>query len=166
MVFQSFLEGLSDDSPFYFNTMSFKLLDKSWADNLALLDTYFGAEAWNRLQFLAEFDSNCSQILGIVEGAELRGYMALRSVADEAEILKVFISEPWRRSGLGSDLMKAATEVLLANGIRVIHLEVRESNLSAREFYQSQGFVNSGRRKNYYKNPAEDAILMHRMLIK
>jgi ribosomal-protein-alanine N-acetyltransferase len=60
--------------------------------------------------------------------------------------------------------MQAAVEAAAAAGARRAFLEVRESNAGARAFYSKMGFVEAGRRKNYYREPAEDALLLSRTL--
>ena len=53
-------------------------------------------------------------------------------------------------------------EVLVAAGVRSLYLEVRESNVAARALYDSEGFAAVGRRRGYYRNPLEDALLLRR----
>jgi len=90
---------------------------------------------------------------------ELRGFLIAGGVGDEWEIESLVVDPLFRRQGLGSclvsDFMNAARE----QGIRNVLLEVRESNEPARRLYEKIGFSIEGRRKDYYRNPNEDAIL-------
>ena len=64
-----------------------------------------------------------------------------------------------RRRGIGSQLLKELIAIARERKLQTIFLEVRESNVAARALYCKFGFEESGRRKNYYANPTEDAVL-------
>lgn len=87
------------------------------------------------------------------------GFLAARTTFGETEILNVAVSGIQRRRGIG---MKLLSERLHAAGTNVVFLEVRESNLAARAFYEKMGFRESGRRPNYYSDPAEAALILRR----
>ena len=88
------------------------------------------------------------------------GFLILSTVLDEAEILEVAVAENLRRAGIASELMSELFEWCKKNGIARILLEVRESNFPARSYYKKFGFAEDGRRRNYYRDPVEDAVLM------
>lgn len=88
------------------------------------------------------------------------GFLILSTVLDEAEIIEVAVAENLRRSGIASELMSELFEWCKKNGIARILLEVRESNFPARSYYKKFGFAEDGRRRNYYRDPVEDAVLM------
>ena len=90
--------------------------------------------------------------------------MILSAVLDEAEILEVAVSEDLRRNGIASELMDEVFVWCGKNGIAQIFLEVRESNFAARSYYKKYGFVEDGVRKNYYRDPIENAVLMSKKL--
>ena len=90
------------------------------------------------------------------------GFVAARQTADEAEILNIAVQPDFRRKGIASALLRAALDQFLISGVARVFLELRESNLPARELYQRHGFVPSGRRKGYYRHPTEDALCMHK----
>ena len=69
----------------------------------------------------------------------------------------------FKRRGIGTLLIKKMTEVCRKKDIFEINLEVRVSNLAARQLYKKLGFLENGRRKKYYEN-TEDAILMTKKL--
>jgi [ribosomal protein S18]-alanine N-acetyltransferase len=82
--------------------------------------------------------------------------------ADEAQIIDIIVDEKYRRQGIATQLIN---ELLAeAKHCSYVILEVRESNQPARRLYAKHGFVEWYRRKNYYKNPTEDAIVMRRMV--
>ena len=96
----------------------------------------------------------------------LAGYLLSLSVLDEVQIMQIAVAEPCRRQGLANRM----TLHLIAEKmyIAVISLEVRESNKAARQLYDGLGFVECGRRKNYYSpdisGKREDAVLMTKKL--
>ena len=96
------------------------------------------------------------------EAGEVVGASATRTVADEVEVLTLGVAPSWRRRGVGRGLMATAMEEAGHAGARQVFLEVRESNRGARAFYAALGFVESGRRRAYYRDPAEDALVLAR----
>ena len=90
----------------------------------------------------------------------LVGFIAARSIGDEMEILNLGVDPGARRQGIGARLVARAMEEGRGAGVRRVYLEVRESNTGARAFYTSLGFEQQGRRKNYYSQPVEDALVL------
>jgi ribosomal-protein-alanine N-acetyltransferase len=92
------------------------------------------------------------------------GFLIALHAGQEWELENIVVAEEFRGKGVGKQLMhKLFTEAQEANSNSVF-LEVRESNASARRFYEKLGFQETGRRKAYYPNPTEDAILYGRTL--
>jgi ribosomal-protein-alanine N-acetyltransferase len=107
--------------------------------------------------------------LGLVAESDRRvvGFLVGRAVAgdEEAELENMGVGADDRNRGVGAALMNEFLAWCVAGGSLRVHLEVRESNGAARWFYKRYGFLESGRRKNYYKdvgggNPGEDAVTM------
>jgi len=99
------------------------------------------------------------------DGDSIAGYVVALDSAeatDEGEILNVAVAPAKRRSGLGRGLVAEIISVMAARGVRQVYLEVRESNAAARALYAAQGFREVGRRKQYYRRPVEDAIVLRR----
>jgi ribosomal-protein-alanine N-acetyltransferase len=92
------------------------------------------------------------------------GLVAFRIIADEAEILNLAVDSSQRRRGVGSRLIEDAIAACKAAGARKIFLEVRDSNEAARNFYARMGFTEAGRRRGYYRQPAEDALVLVRII--
>lgn len=99
-----------------------------------------------------------------VEGAE--GFILVRSVDNEGEILTLGVMTPTRRTGLGKALLAAACKEAFARGAREVFLEVGENNEAALALYQRAGFAVVGRRAAYYRHGPEaaDAIVMRKAL--
>lgn len=90
----------------------------------------------------------------------LTGFLIARQVADEAEVLNLAVLAKARRKGQATALLTTAFEQFRNSGVLRIFLEVRESNQPAIAFYAKHGFIASGRRKAYYRDPVEDALCM------
>ena len=99
-------------------------------------------------------------LVAVADGGDVAGYAIAHAAADEGEILNLGVSPAHRRCGVGSQLVRAMIAALAARGVRAVYLEVRESNVAARELYDRLGFREMGRRSRYYRRPVEDAILL------
>lgn len=92
------------------------------------------------------------------------GYICAYHIIDESHILNLAVHPDFRRCGIATKLVKEVLGELEGKGCRFIYLEVRVSNLVARNFYARLGFKEVGVRRNYYSSPGEDAIIMMRVL--
>lgn len=97
-----------------------------------------------------------------VQEEQVQGYAVLRVLAGEGEIQRIAVLPACRKLGLGSELMAAMVTYARVNETFSLSLEVRESNLAARNLYESYGFRATAIRKDYYHNPVEAAIIMRR----
>ena len=79
---------------------------------------------------------------------------------DEADITNVAVRPQYRRQGIGLQLVTMMLGMMGRLGVTSVLLEVRESNIPAIRLYERYGFTAYNKRKNYYRNPAEDAVLM------
>ena len=94
-------------------------------------------------------------------GERVAGFIAARLVADELHINNVAVRESYRRRRLGRALLGAVLKEGARLGARGAVLEVRASNLPAQALYERFGFAVTGRRRNYYTEPTEDALVMN-----
>lgn len=92
------------------------------------------------------------------DGAVL-GYAGLHVAADEGYIDNIAVREDYRRQGIADDLLDVFVRFGAAN-LAFLTLEVRPSNQAAIDLYFKHGFAQVGRRKDYYQDPKEDAIIM------
>ncbi len=102
---------------------------------------------------------------GFLEGTgdEPRGFILVRTAADEAEILTLLVLPPYRRAGIARALMEAAGALARAGGATVLYLEVAAGNAAARSLYAGLDFVEAGRRPRYYPGGG-DALILRRTL--
>lgn len=95
-----------------------------------------------------------------VEDGDVRGYVVARHAAGEGEILNLGVAPAHQRRRLGRALVRHTLAMLGAHGVQGVFLEVRESNVAARQLYQGVGFKEVGRRPRYYRRPPEDALIL------
>ena len=98
--------------------------------------------------------------LAAVEEGRVAGYVGLMYVLDEGYISNVAVDPAFRRRGIARALLQELERRCRELELAFMTLEVRASNTPAIALYESLGYGQVGRRKNYYKNPSEDAILM------
>jgi ribosomal-protein-alanine N-acetyltransferase len=96
----------------------------------------------------------------------LLGFVVALQVAPEWELENVVVASDARRTRVGMRLLEALFDAARKTNSEAVFLEVRESNHTARLFYEKSGFGQSGRRKSYYSNPLEDAVLYRLVLTK
>ena len=89
-------------------------------------------------------------------------YAGMMLVPGEGQVTNVAVHPDFRRRGMGRMLTEALCSEAKARALEQISLEVRESNASAISLYQSLGFYEAGRRRRFYCNPSEDALVMLR----
>jgi ribosomal-protein-alanine N-acetyltransferase len=96
------------------------------------------------------------------EAGVLVGYSVAWAVGDEAELANLAVAPLRRGEGIGGLLLDHLLQALDRQGGANVYLEVRDSNAAAQALYRSRGFTAAGRRKSYYRKPAEDAVVMRR----
>lgn len=88
------------------------------------------------------------------------GYSVFWAVTDQGELGNVAVEKESRGKGIGRKLIETVLASAAERGVREIFLEVRKSNFSAQALYGTFGFYEVARRKNYYLEPREDALVM------
>ena len=122
----------------------------------AQLERLCFSRPWSREALEAELNSSVAVYLVAIENGVVCGYAGMHSILGEGYITNVAVHPDHRRKGIATRLISA----LMENGLNLIALEVRESNLGARLLYGELGFKIAGRRKGFYEEPAEDALIM------
>ncbi|MGQ7329236.1 ribosomal protein S18-alanine N-acetyltransferase [Streptococcus suis] len=124
---------------------------------LTVMQSVYEQSPWTLEQIASSMASQDEDYYLAYEGQELVGFLAVQTVLDEMEILQIAVKADFQRLGIASQLMAA---VMDWEGD--IFLEVRESNSAAQALYTRQHFTKIGKRKDYYRNPVEDAVIMKR----
>ncbi|HEL1597078.1 TPA: ribosomal protein S18-alanine N-acetyltransferase [Streptococcus suis] len=124
---------------------------------LAVMESVYEQSPWTLEQIASSMSSQDEDYYLAYEGQELVGFLAVQTVLDEMEILQIAVRADFQRMGIASQLMAT---VMDWDGD--IFLEVRESNSAAQALYTRQHFAKIGKRKDYYRHPVEDAVIMKR----
>jgi ribosomal-protein-alanine N-acetyltransferase len=128
---------------------------------------------WSREAFLHELERNRVAGLWVARGerpgraagaAPVVGYLCLWVVADEVHVTNLAVDPAWRGQGIGRLLLGTLLAHYRAQGARRAFLEVRPANVEARRLYQALGFREVGRRRGYYVDTGEDALLLEARL--
>ena len=127
---------------------------------------------WTARNFRGELDAGAHAVFLVLRdafatsdpGRGVRGYCAFQVVAGEMHLQNLTVTPPRRRLGLGRFLLGLSLDLARRRGAREAFLEVREGNSAALALYRAGGFTEAGRRKGYYRHPAEDALLLRRRL--
>lgn len=88
------------------------------------------------------------------------GFIGYHNVFGEAEITNFVVAKKFQRQGIASQLLQCCLEKWCVEKVEQVFLEVRESNQSAIQLYKKMGFITIGTRKQYYKQPIENALIM------
>lgn len=120
---------------------------------------------WSADSFRYEVENNeFADYIVLLKGEEVIGYAGIWLIIDEAHLTTIAVKEPYKGQGLAERMIiELIRRVLIKGGTRMT-LEVRPSNLSAQSLYNRLGFVGYGRRKGYYSDNNEDAIIMWKEL--
>ena len=129
---------------------------------IALLERECFADPWSEQSIASELHNPLSLWLVAQEGQTLLGYVGSQTCQDETDMMNIAVSPASRRQGVARALIEALVSALRQRGSRQLTLEVRASNGPARQLYESLGFLQVGLRKNYYRNPKEDALILRK----
>lgn len=142
--------------------MDFEIIDcdRSHLPALCELEKRCFSDAWTEDALASQLPDRFHSFIAAKSGDGLLGYVCMTHIIDEAEISNVAVDPVYRRQGIGAALVAEMLSRADQMGMERIMLEVRESNVPAKVLYERHGFVPYGKRKNYYENPREDAVLM------
>lgn len=145
--------------------MNFQLvpMDKSHLKQVAELDKALFARPWSEDIWENElYSTTVSLVVAETEEGEVLGYGALGVILDEGSLERIAVRPDCQRKGIAQAILDAFLR-FGEEKLAYIGLEVREGNTPAIGLYEKNGFAQVGRRKNYYSETKEDAILMDRV---
>ena len=123
------------------------------------------AARWTEEQYLAALTAeHPRRVILVAEVDRIIGFVVASEAAGEWELENVVVDEQSRRTGVGTRLVQELLQRVQTSSGTAVLLEVRESNVEARKLYENLGFSASGRRRDYYHTPDEDAILYSKNL--
>lgn len=119
---------------------------------------------WSEKSFRDTFSREDTIYLVAEEKGRILGYLGIWISFDTADLCNMAVMYECRRKHLGQQLLQKGLRLAASGGVERMLLEVREANEAAIRLYSSNGFIEIGRRKEYYSNPTEDALLMQCLL--
>ncbi|HAK39948.1 protein acetyltransferase [Streptococcus infantarius subsp. infantarius] len=122
-----------------------------------ILSDVYPVSPWSEKQILSDMQQDNVDYFFVKKDEKIVGFLAISQLAGELEITNIAIKKAYQGHGLGSQLLADLDHVDFP-----IFLEVRASNTPAQALYKKCGFGIIGKRKQYYHEPVEDAIIMKR----
>ena len=137
-------------------------MNESHVAQVAALEKICFSDPWSENSVALELKNPLSCWLVAEEDGKVTGYVGSQTVMDESDMMNVAVHPDYRRKGIAEKPVMELVEALKKRDSRCLTLEVRASNEPARALYEKQGFVQVGLRKNYYRNPREDALILRK----
>lgn len=139
------------------------IVEKMTADHVpqvAGLEKLCFSAPWSENSISSELGNPLSLWLVALDGETVAGYVGSQTVCGETDMMNIAVHPDYRRQGIGETLILSLVEALKEKDSHALTLEVRASNAPARALYEKLGFSQVGLRKNYYRNPKEDACIL------
>ncbi len=137
---------------------------KSDVQSMAKLSHEVGFASWSEADYLVKLnsDDSLSFVAEVSQNTKqiIVAFLLMRLIKPEAEIINIAVKNDYRRQGIGEKLLNISLSIMFTKGYSNFLLEVRETNLPAIALYKKKGFLTIGKRKDYYSNPKEDALVM------
>lgn len=138
-------------------------LSEDMLSSVAQIEAECFAEPWGESSLRLLLGEQGVAFVAIASGRVV-AYGGMMTVLDEGQITNIAVLSDFRRMGIGRRIMDTLEGFALEHGISMLSLEVRESNLAARKLYVSCGWREEGIRKNFYRHPCENAVVMTKTL--
>ena len=129
---------------------------------IAALEIVCFADPWDEKSIDYELTNQLSHWLVALEADTVVGYVGSQTVIDETDMMNIAVHPDFRRKGIAEALVNALVSDLKELGSHCLTLEVRESNEPAKALYEKLGFIHVGTRKNYYRHPKEDGLILRK----
>ena len=139
-----------------------KMTEKHVAQVAELEKICFGSAAWSEKSIASELNNALSLWIVAVEDEKILGYVGSQTVMGETDMMNVAVHPDYRKQGIATGLITELIGALKKQESHCLTLEVRASNEPAKNLYQMLDFEEIGIRKNYYRNPREDALILRK----
>ncbi len=141
-------------------TLRFEPIQENHIPAILDIERVTNGAPWSERSFRNELDHVHGIFLTAFQDGQVIGFGGIWCVIDEAHITTVAIREDCRRQGIGEKLMVELLSRAKTKGMTCSTLEVRASNDAAVKLYEKIGFIETARRKGYYPDNREDAVVM------
>ena len=142
--------------------MTITEMNATHVPQVAELERICFADPWSEKSVASELDNQWALWLVAEEDDVVTGYIGSQTSIDETDVMNVAVHPDYRRRGIAETLINALVTELKNRGSHALMLEVRASNAPAIALYEKLGFQQVGCRKNYYRNPKEDALILRK----
>ena len=142
--------------------MEYVLMNESHVQPIADIEKLCFSDPWSVNSIGSELRNPLSLWLVALEDSNVAGYVGSQTVLGEADMMNLAVHPDYRRRGVGEQLVLQLVDHLRRQGSHILMLEVRASNEPAIALYKKLGFIQVGRRPNYYTKPKEDALILRK----
>ena len=143
----------------FFGNISVIPIEQRHIKEIARLEEICFSEPWSEEGILEAYRLG-TKFFAAEADKKLIGYIGIKAVIDEGYITNIAVFPEFRRRGVAKALLNKVFEFAKEKGLSFVSLEVRPSNTEAISLYEKTGFREEGRRKNFYRLPLEDALIM------
>ena len=119
-------------------------------------------DPWSETSIASELNNRLSSWLVALDGDVVVGYVGSQTVLGETDMMNIAVHPDYRKQGIATELIQTLIDTLSKQGSHSLMLEVRQTNEPAKNLYKALGFETVGIRKNYYRNPREDALILRK----
>ena len=137
-------------------------MNESHVCQIAELEKICFHDPWSENSIASELHNRLACWLVAMDADKLVGYVGSQTVVGETDMMNIAVHPAYRKCGVASALIDALIVALKERGSHSLMLEVRASNEPAKSLYTKLGFESVGIRKNYYRNPREDALILRK----
>ena len=137
-------------------------MNASHVSEVAQLEKQCFSDPWSEKSVASELSNPLSFWLVAMDGERMVGYVGSQTVMDETDMMNIAVDLNYRRRGIAEMLVNSLVDALKQRGSHCLTLEVRASNTPAKQLYEKLGFAHIGTRRNYYRNPKEDAYILRK----
>ena len=139
-------------------------MKKEDLDQVVQIEDQSFSDPWQKNFFSTDIENPSALPLVARIDQKVVGYICLWMILDEIQISNIAVTPSLRKKGIGQKLIQKLLKMVEKKDFHRITLDVRMSNLPAISLYEKFGFQKVGQRKNYYRKPQEDALLMEKIL--
>jgi len=130
------------------------------APEIARLESEIFSDPWSEGDVTSYICRETAMCFTATDESGVVGYIIGTKIPPEGEIYRIAVRSDKRQRGIGYRLLSYALKTELGEGVETVFLEVRSKNIPAIALYKAYGFSECGKRKNYYQNPSDDAVVM------
>ena len=139
-------------------------MNENHVRQIAELERLCFHDPWSENSIASELGNRLSVWLVALDEDKVVGYVGSQTVIDETDMMNIAVHPDYRNRGVATALIVELTQQLRMRGSKGLMLEVRESNSAAISLYDKHGFLQVGCRRNYYRNPRENALILRKEL--